>query len=120
MKNVMQVFFKDHTSIRFEVLVKETNDTFLKVHELKEGKLPLFIELEHQQVITHLELTKMYPYVLLYFNSEDDEILFKGAAFNCNKSEMQFSITTQYKKILLVPFPIQFKLEDVSHITLNN
>ena len=118
MKNVMQVFFKDHTSIRFEVLVKETNDTFLKVHELKEGNLPLFIELEHQQVITHLELTKMYPYVLLYFNPEDDEILFKGAAFNCNKSEMQFSVTTQYKKILLLPLPISFKLNEVTHINL--
>ena len=85
-----------------------------------ERNLPLFIELEHQQLITHLELTKMYPYVLLYFKQGDDKLKFKGAAFNCNKSEMQFSITTQYKKILLVPFPIQFKLEDVSHITLNN
>jgi hypothetical protein len=120
MKNVMQVFFNDHTSIRFEVLVKETKDTFLKVHELKEGNLPLFIELEHQQVITHFELTKMYPYALLYFNQEAEGIQFKGAAFNCNKSEMQFFVTTQYKKILLLPFPIQFKLEDVSHITLNN
>ena len=118
MKNVLHVFFNDHTSLQIEGVVKKTEDTFLKVHELKEGNLPLFIELEHQQVNTLLELTKMYPYVLLYFNQEDDGILFKGAAFNCNESEMQFSITTQYKKILLLPLPISFKLNEVTHINL--
>ena len=39
----------------------------LKVYEVQEETLPLFLEIEHQQVNTLLELTKMYPYVLLNF-----------------------------------------------------
>jgi hypothetical protein len=118
MKNVMHVFFKDHTSTRFEVLVEKTKDTFLKIHELKQGALPLFLEIEHQQLNTLLELTKVFPYVLLYFDVENDIELFKGAAFNLNNLDKPFTISTQYKKILLLQYPISFKLEEVSHLVL--
>lgn len=118
MKNEMQVFFNDNTSICFEVSVKKTTDTFLKVHELQENFLPVFLEIEHHQINTMLELTKVYPYVLLYFQ-EEAKTVFKGAAFNLNKNEQPFLITTQYKKILILPYPIVFALNKVSHIELN-
>ena len=118
MKNVFHVFFNDHTSLQIDGVVKKTKDTFLKVHELQQGVLPLFLEIEHQQLNTLLELTKVFPYFLLYFDLENGIELFKGAAFNLNNSDKPFTISTQYKKILLLHHPISFKLEKVSHLVL--
>ncbi len=118
MKNVMQVFFNDHTSIHLEAVVIKTNDTFLKVHELQERYLPLYLEIEHQQINTLLELTKVYPFVLLYFNDDGENFKFKGATYSLNEFEKPFAVNTQYKKILLLHYPISFQLEKVSHLTL--
>lgn len=118
MKNVFHVFLNDYTSIQLEGVVKKTNDTFLKVHELQEETLPLFLEIEHQQVNSLIELTKVYPFVLLYFDDEDGKLKFKGITFSLNEFEKPFIVSTQYKKILLLDYPISFKLEEVSHITL--
>lgn len=117
MKNVFDVFFNDQTSLQIEGVVKKTSDTFLKVHELQDEALPLFLEIEHQQVNTLLELTKVYPFVLLYFIEEAGILKFKGATFNLNEFEKPFTVNTQYKKILFLHYPIFFKLEEVSHIT---
>lgn len=117
MKNVFDVFFNDQTSLQIEGVVKKTSDTFLKVHELQDEALPLLLEIEHQQVNTLLELTKLYPYVLLNFIEENEILKFKGATFNLNEFEKPFTVNTQYKKILFLHYPNSFKLEDVSHIT---
>lgn len=120
MKNVLHVFFNDHTSLQIEGVVKKTKDTLLKVKELQEGDTSLFLEIEHQQLNTILELTNVYPYVLLYFDVKDGIILFKGAAFNLNSSDKPFAISTQYKKILLLHYPISFRLEEVSSLVLES
>ncbi|WP_291399549.1 hypothetical protein [Daejeonella sp.] len=46
---------KDRTQIQSEATFKTISDTFLKVHELQNGTLPLFLEFNHQQVITYLK-----------------------------------------------------------------
>lgn len=117
MKNVFHVFFNDQTSFQIDGVVKKTSNTFLKVHELQDEALPFLLEIEHQQVNTLLELTKVYPFVLLYFIEENEILKFKGATFNLNEFEKPFTVNTQYKKILFLRYPISFKLEDVSHIT---
>ena len=118
MKNVLQIFLNDHSLVTMETVVKKTNDTLLKVQELQQGDTPLFLEIEHQQLNTMLELTNVYPNVLLYFDLENGNLLFKVAAFNLNNSDKPFAIITQYKKILLLRYPISFKLEEVSHLVL--
>ena len=118
MKNVLQIFLDDQSSIEIEVVIKKTNDTFLKVHELQEYSLPLFLEIEHKHLNTVLELTKVHPYVLLYFDVEDGSILFKGASFNLNESDKPFAISSQYKKILFLHYPVPFKLHKISHLAL--
>jgi hypothetical protein len=115
MKNVMQITFKDQSSIKFETLVKKTSDTFLKVHKLQEGENPLFLEIEHKLLNTLIELSEVTPYVLLYF---DDKEKFNGASFSLNASKSPFSISTQVKKILFLKYPISFQLEDVFSLTL--
>lgn len=116
MKNSLQITLKDQTSKKVEVLVKKTNDTFIKVHELQNGITPLFIRIEHQQINTLLELSKVSPFVLLYF---DDKLQFTGAAYSLNGFDSPFGISTMYKNILLLHYPIDFQLEEVASITLN-
>ena len=115
MKNAMQIVLKDQSLIEIEVMVKSTTDTFLKVHELQEGIAPLFLEINHQQVNTLLELSKVSPFVLLYF---DETLNFIGASYSLNGFESPFGISTQAKKILVLHYPISFQLEEVSHLTL--
>ena len=115
MKNSLQITLKDQATIQLQATVKETTDTFLKVHELQEGITPLYLEIEHKQVNTLLELSKVSPFVLLYF---DENLDFTGAAFSLNGSESPFGISTQAKKILLLHYPIAFQLENVAHLTL--
>lgn len=115
MKISLQITMKNQTSKKVEAMVKKTNDTFIKVHELKEGVSPLFLEINHQQVNTLLELSKVSPFVLLYF---DDNLQFTGASYSLNGFENPFGISTQAKKILLLHYPISFQLEEVSHLTL--
>jgi hypothetical protein len=115
MKNLLQITLKDQAVIQLEATVKKTTDTFLKVHELQDGILPLYLEIEHYQINTLLELSKVTPYVLLYFG---DELQFIGATFSLNGSQSPFGISTQAKKILLLHSPISFTLEEVAYITL--
>jgi hypothetical protein len=114
MKKALQIILKDQALIQLEAAVKKTNDTLLKVQELQQDTSPLYLEIEHQQVNTLLELSKVTPFVLLYFN---EKLEFIGAAFSLNGSESPFGISTQAKKILLLQYPIAFQLQDVSHLT---
>ena len=114
MKNSMQITLKNQALIKIEATVKKTNDTFLKVHELQDGISPLYLEIEHQQINTLLELSKISPFVLLYF---DEELIFIGAAFSLNGSQSPFGISTQAKKILLLHYPTDFVLEEVAKLT---
>ncbi len=110
MKKSLQITLKDRTQIQFEAAVKSTSDTFVKVHELQDGTSPLFLEINHQQVITFLELTEVSPFVLLYF---DEELDFTGASYSINNGNGSFGIKTQVKRILFLNHPINLKLEEV-------
>lgn len=114
MKNSMQITLKNQALIKIEATVKKTNHTFIKVHDLQNGTSPLFLEIEHQQINTVLELSKVSPFVLLYF---DEELEFKGASYSLNGSDSSFGVGTLYKKILLLHYPISFVLEEVLSLT---
>jgi hypothetical protein len=115
MKNSMQITLKNQALLKIEATVKKTNDTFVKVYDLQDGTSPLFLEIEHQQINTVIELTKVSPFVLLYF---DDELKFIGAAYSLNGSDSSFGVGTLYKKILFLNYPISFVIEDVLSLTL--
>lgn len=110
MKNLIQITLKNQAEIKLQAVVKKTKDTSIKVLEFQEATSPLYLEIEHPQMNTLLELSKVAPFVLLYFNAE---LEFTGASYSLNNSEGPFQISTQSKKILIVPFPIAFKLDDV-------
>ena len=100
MKNALQITLKDKTIITLDANVKTTYETTIKVNELlKQKESPYLLLIQHQKLNTLLELSKVAPYVLLYF---DEENFFAGATYSLNNSGSPFSIQTQYKNILLV------------------
>ena len=117
MQKLLQITLKDQTQITFEVTVKTTTDTLIKVHEFQENGTPLLLNIQHHQINSLLELSKVAPFVLLYF---DDTNVFSGASYSLNGFKNQFGISIQAKKLLVLPFPIAFKLEDVVSLTLNS
>ena len=114
MQKLLQITLKDQTQITFEVTVKTTTDTFIKVHEFQEAGTPLLLNIQHPQINSMLELGKVTPFVLLYF---DETNVFSGASYSLNGFKNQFGISIQAKKLLVLPFPIAFKLEDVISLT---
>ena len=114
MKKTLQITMKNKGSVTIEATVKKTNDTFIKVFELQETTSPLFLEIKNQQIISLLELCKVSPYVLLYF---DEELNFSGASYSLNGNESSFGISTEAKKILLLHYPISFQLKEVFCLT---
>lgn len=117
MQKLLQITLKDQTQITFEATVKNTTDTFIKVHEFQEAGTPLLLNIQHPQINSLLELSKVAPFALLYF---DDTNAFSGASYSLNSFKNQFGISIQAKKLLVLPFPISFKLEDVVSLTLNS
>jgi hypothetical protein len=113
MKNVLQITLKNQAVEELQAVVKKTKDTCIKVPDFQEATSPLYLEIEHQQINTLLELTKVSPFVLLYF---DEKLEFTGASYSLNSYDSPFSISTQSKKILIVHFPIDFRLEDVLNV----
>jgi hypothetical protein len=68
----------------------------------------------NSQQIIQLNLTKVSPYILLFF---DDSLLFKGATHSIVSGTGSFSIQTEYKQILFVKIPHDLKLNTI--ISLN-
>ena len=115
MQKLLQITLKDHSQISFEATVKTTTDTFINVHEFQEAETPLLLNIQHPQINSMLELSKVTPFVLLYF---DDTNTFSGASYSLNDFKNAFGISIQAKKLLVLPFPIAFKLEEVVSLTL--
>jgi hypothetical protein len=116
MKKSIQITLKDRTRIQFETKFQTTSDTFIKVHELHYGTSPLFLEIDHHQINTLLELSKVSPFVLLLF---DEKLEFSGASYSINYGNGSFGINTQAKRILFLHHSINVKLEEVLLINLN-
>ena len=114
MKKSLQINLKDSAIIKLQATVKKTNESLLKVYELQEEKKPLFINVVHHKVNTVLSLDKIDPFVLLYF---DENLEFTGAAYSLNSYDGSFGVGTIYKNILLIHYPIDFAIENVSHLT---
>lgn len=114
MQKLLQITLKDLSQITFEAAVKTTTDTYIKVHEFQEAETPLLLNIQHYQINSLLELSNVAPFVLLYF---DDTNAFSGASYSLNGFKNPFGISIQAKKLLALPFPIPFKLEEVVSLT---
>lgn len=77
---------------------------------------PILLEKKHDHMNSLLDMEAVTPYVLLFF---DDNGAFISATFSLNPNEASFAVQTQATFVLLVPHPVDFDLNQVSHISLN-
>ena len=77
---------------------------------VSESDEALILKFNHSKTNTHLLLTGVSPYVLIYF---DESLDFKGASFSKNSGHGNFAIQTQHKTILLVKLPLDLDLNNI-------
>ena len=81
---------------------------------VKEDELGVLIQFEHQQAIITLNLTEVFPYVLLFF---DSDLKFKGASYSLKSGIGSFTRQTEYKNILFVRLPHSLKLNNIINLS---
>jgi hypothetical protein len=96
------------------VLEKTTVDVSALVSQ---DHLPLLLHFTHIQLISTLHLSKVPDCVVIHLK---DDFTPKSATFCLNRNVGDFSVQSQTKYVLLLPFPLPFALEDVSAFKQNN
>jgi len=98
------------------VNVIEIESSFINLKDyLKEGSEPTLIELKNQNV-SHLNLSNVTPYVLIYF---DDSKTFIGATHSVNTAQGDFSINCYNKYVLLMKIPYNINLSELHSLEIN-
>ena len=91
------------------------NESFVDmVNYLDKDTVGLLVHFKHQQ-ISLLNLTKVSPYILLFF---DENLIYKGATHSIKNGSGNYIIQTQYKLILFIKAPHDLKLEDIISLSI--
>lgn len=89
----------------------QSNDEFVDPYiVISDNREPHLLEVTHGNLNTVVVLTQLVPWIVLTFN-EDDEIWGTHLSLNANKAS--FAIQTQARKMLFVPWPVDFSPADV-------
>jgi hypothetical protein len=111
MKKTFHIHLKKGGKIKFEAVEKFTSDTNIKVIDYfeKETKC-LYLNIEHNQINTILDLTNVAPYTILF----NKNFGFESATFNNNEiAETPFLLSTQYKQVIFIPSFMNFSVNDI-------
>lgn len=80
---------------------------------LNDNPVPLLIHFTHELLVSNLFLSKVPDCVLLHLKDNFEP---KSASFCVNRDEGDFTLQSQCKFVLLIPFPIPFQLEEIQTI----
>jgi len=72
------------------------------------------VHFKHQQII-QLNLTRVSPYILLFF---DDNLNYEGATHSIFSGAGSFTIQTAYKYILFLKIPYDLKLNNIISLSI--
>ncbi len=116
MKKTFQIILKKGRRINFDAVKKSTTETTIKVIDYFEKESQcLYLNIEHNQLNTILDLTNVAPYTILYYHENYN---FEAAAFNNNEiAETPFLISTQYKRVVFIPSFTNFSPNEIDKYT---
>jgi hypothetical protein len=118
MEKQLIVRLKSGHEISFVPNEVRLNNTFIPVAPLlNENDFPLLIHFTHQALVTTLNLSKVHDCVLLHLKEDYSP---KSAAFCFNRSEGDFTVQSQCKKVLFIPSPLPFQLSEIESVRLSN
>ena len=80
---------------------------------LNDNPFPLLIHFTHELLVSNLFLSKVPDCVLLHLKDNFEP---KSASFCVNRDEGDFTLQSQCKFVLLIPFPIPFQLQEIQTI----
>jgi len=95
------------TFVSNEVLLEKS---FVDVHALH---FPLLIHFTHELLVSNLYLSKVTDCVLLHLKDNFEP---KSASYCVNRTEGDFTLQSQCKFVLLIPFPIPFQVQEIQTI----
>ena len=110
------LIFRSSLNQAVEVSSWTTGDTSLVVKTQEVPFKGLFIQLTHEQLNTQLDLGGIAPAVILQF---DEEQQFTGASLSLGTGSGSFSLITQSKQLLILPFDETFPIGQLSHFQRN-
>lgn len=110
------LFFRSNSAQVYQVSSWNTADTSLVVKALEAPFQGVFIQVTHDQLNTQLDLGGVAPAVVLQF---DEQGVFTGASLSLGTSTGSFSLVTQSKRLLILPFDAQFPISQLTHFELN-
>jgi len=112
MKKTFQIYLKNGRKIYFDAVKKSTTETNIKVFNYFEKESQcLYLNIEHNQLNTILDLTDVAPYTILYYHKN---YVLEAVAFNNNEiAETPFLISTQYKRVVFLPSFTNFSPNEI-------
>uniref|UniRef100_UPI0040484837 hypothetical protein n=1 Tax=Algoriphagus sp. TaxID=1872435 RepID=UPI0040484837 len=113
----LTLFFRSIPAKRYQFRSWISTETTLVVQgNLDENHQGLYIQLQHDQLNTQLDLGGISPAVVLQF---DEQGVFTGASLSLGTSTGSFSLVTQSKSLLILPFDAAFPIGQLTHYKLN-
>jgi hypothetical protein len=117
MKKQLIVRLKSGLELTFVPNEVSLDNTFIPVAPLlNENDFPLLLHFTHNALVTTLNLSKMPDCVLLHLKEDYSP---KSAAYCINRSEGDFTVQSQCRHVLFIPFPIPFQLSEIVSIRLS-
>lgn len=110
------LFFRSNQDQVYQVRSLISADTTLVVQAHPENPQGIFIQLTHEQLNTQLDLGGVAPAVVLQF---DEQQVFTGASLSLGTSTGSFSLVTQSKRLLILPFDAAFPIGQLTHSKIN-
>lgn len=117
-----KIALKNKSNININAKLTVINRAFIDMSELMDSPIAIFLKIKHQQINTTINLPLKSHYVLLYFSEDEnykDHLKFDGANYSSGTTG-SFTICTQYKHMLLMPSPLNFKIEQVDKLLLSS
>ena len=113
----LTLFFRSIPAKRYQFRSWISTETTLVVQEnLDENHQGLYIQLQHDQLNTQLDLGGVSPAVVLQF---DDYQQFTGVSLSLGTASGSFGLVTQSKHLLILPFDAAFPIGQLTHLKIN-
>lgn len=80
---------------------------------LNDNPFPLLIHFTHELLVSNLFLSKVSDCILLHLKDNFEP---KSASFCVNRDEGDFTLQSQCKFVLLIPFPLPFSSSEIQSI----
>jgi len=94
-----------------------THSTQLVWALLTKDSAAVLLQKQHNHLNTMLDLTRVAPYALLFF---DEQREFISATFSLSHGEAPFALQTQAHYIALLPYPCDFNFNTLTHLQIEN